>query len=509
MRSIRTALLSTLLGLLLTGPGAFAAQLGHTTFPNSGSEAAQGPFLEGLLLLHSFEYEDARTAFQKAQEIDPDFAMAYWGEAMTHNKPLWLREDRAAAREILERLAPTPEERLAKAPTEREKAYLQAVELLYGDGEKKERDRRFVDAMGAVAETFPEDLDAASFYALYILGTSYDQRDTSIYMRAAAVAEEIFAKNPNHPGAAHYLIHSYDDPVHAPLGLRPARVYADIAPDAIHALHMPSHIFLALGMWHETITSNAASFAASERRRDRLGNERYTHDYHSLSWLHYALLQVGRTDEAKAKLDMVLDDAADFPKKKTHSGAAIFWATHVVETGNLGLPVPDIDTDHLSTNAFAAFSLAKGLQALGRDDVDGASTILADLRERLAGDATPETEQHCATSYAEVDTTSAEIIEAELTALIDLEKGNVDAALAQLEAATLLEGSLPFGVGPPEPVKPSFELLGEVLLKLGRTDAARERFEQSLARAPRRARSIAGLAAAGAAPSVDTDIAAP
>lgn len=482
-----------ILGLI---PGLAFAQLGYTDFPNSGKAEAQAPFLEGLLLLHSFEYEDARDAFRKAREIDPAFAMAYWGEAMTHSSPLWLREDRDAAREVLRDLAPTPEKRLERAPTEREKAYLRAVEILFGEGEKLQRDLAYAEAMGAMKKAFPKDLDAASFYALALLGTNHDDRDTAIYMRAAAVVEEVFAQNPKHPGAAHYLIHSYDDPLHAPLGLRAARVYAGVAPDAVHALHMPSHVFLALGMWDETVTSNEASFVASERRRDRLGEPRHEHDYHSLSWLHYALLQQGRFREAKTKLDIFLADAADFPEERTHGTAAIMWAVHVVETGSLDLPAPKVDMEPLSANRLSAFLFARGRIALRRGDLASASKDLAELDQRLAAGATAKSEQHCATSYAQVETTSAQILQAELAALIALAEGKTDMALAKLEAATVLEKTLPFGSGPADPIKSSFELFGEVLLELGRPEAAREQFEAALARAPRRAHALSGLAEA-------------
>ena len=489
---IRT--LSTLI-FLLSVPTLAIAQLGQTDFPNSGSEAAQEPFLEGLLLLHSFEYDDAQTAFQKAQTVDPDFAMAYWGEAMTYNKPLWLREDLEAARGALERLGATPEERLAKAPTEREKGYLQAVEILYGEGEKIDRDLAYADAMDDVMKRFPDDLDAASFYALALLGTCHDERDTAVYMRAAAVVEEVFAKNPNHPGAAHYLIHSYDDPVHAPLGLRAAHVYAGIAPDAVHALHMPSHIFLALGMWDETVASNIDSFVASERRRDRLGKERFEHDYHSLSWLHYALLQQGRFEEARKRLEIFLADARDFDEQQPHAGAASMWATYVIESKTRDLPPPDVNMEYLSANNLAAFAYAKGWLALQDGDVDKAKQELHDLRQRLNTGATAETEQHCATSYAPVETTSAQILEAGLAALIQLREGATEDALAKLEAATVLEETLPFGAGPADPIKPSFEMYGEALLELGRSDDARRQFEKALARNPKRAHALAGLAA--------------
>jgi tetratricopeptide (TPR) repeat protein len=214
------------------------ADLGRLEFTNSGAPEAQEAFTRGVLLLHSFEYADAAEAFRKAQQLDPGFAMAYWGEAMTYNHSLWGEQDREAAWQVLKRLGQTQEARLAVAPTEREKKYLTAVEILYGEGTKLERDIAYAEAMRRLSERYPADDEAKAFYAVALLGTAHDGRDHTIYMRAAAQAEEVFRANPRHPGAVHYLIHSYDDPVHAPLGLRAARAYSDIAPAASHAQHM-------------------------------------------------------------------------------------------------------------------------------------------------------------------------------------------------------------------------------------------------------------------------------
>src|SRR4051794_39705927 len=276
-----------ILGSLAAASAAMASpeELGSIDFPTSGSPAAQPLFLKGALLLHSFEYPDAAEEFRAAQQKEPGFAMAYWGEAMTCNHPLWMQQDRDAARKVLERLAPTRDARRSKAPTERERMYLDAVEILYGEGEKEARDREYAAAMRRLHERFPEDLDAASLYALALLGTCERKRDTAVYMQAAAIAEDVFAKNPHHPGAAHYLIHCYDDPVHAPLGMRAARVYSKIAPAAVHALHMPSHIFFASGMWEDSVASNEQSWAASVERAKRKKLSAADHSFHALSWL--------------------------------------------------------------------------------------------------------------------------------------------------------------------------------------------------------------------------------
>ena len=296
------------LGLFSAGP-APAAELGRVAFVNSGSEEAQEPFQQGVAALHSFFYDEAADLFREAQRRDPGFAMAYWGEALTHNHPLWRQQDRDAALEALGKLAPTRQERAAKAPTERERAYLETVEILYGDGEKHERDVAYREALRRLAERFPDDPEARALHALAIQGAAETAHQTGgadvipARMESAGILEELFDRHPDHPGVLHYLIHAYDDPVHAPLGLRPARIYAEVAPEANHALHMPSHIFLQLGMWERVVASNEDAVAASEAWVERRGHARDKIDLHSLSWLHYARLQLGQT-EAGARATM-------------------------------------------------------------------------------------------------------------------------------------------------------------------------------------------------------------
>src|SRR5258708_5524860 len=176
-----------------------------------------------------------------------------------------MEQDLEAARAVLNRLAPTAEERSAKAPTPREKAYMGSLELLYGRGEKAERDRAYSEAMGALSEKFPDDPDAAAFYALSLLGTAHEGRDIPTYMKAAGILEPLFYRYPQHPGIAHYLIHACDDPVHASLALPAARAYSKIAPDAGHAQHMCSHIFLALGMWDDVVRANETAISVVNR----------------------------------------------------------------------------------------------------------------------------------------------------------------------------------------------------------------------------------------------------
>ncbi len=465
------------------------AEYGKTTFPTSGAPEAQGAFLKGLLMLHSFEYEDAREAFQEAQRIDPNFAMAYWGEAMTHNHPIWMEQDREAARAALAKLASDSAGRLAKAATEREKDYLRALDVLFGDGEKKERDLAYAEAMGRLAAKYPDDLDAAAFHAVALLGTCHEGRDFSIYMKAAAIVEEVFAKNPQHPGAAHYLIHSYDDPIHAPLGLRPARVYAKIAPAASHALHMPSHIFFAMGMWDEASKSNENSYAAAkawaERKHVPLGG----HGYHAIWWLSYSYLQQGKYAEARKLLDIVEEN---FNQNRSsgmaRSHLVRMRAAYLIETQkwNSDALRVKLEASEMSLGTAAIDLFVNGLAALKTGNRAAAERALDDIKARRALSPKESAEYK----------NGAEIVELELEALLKLGDGKSEAAIELMTNATTIEDAMPLDFGPPWPTKPSHELFGEILLNLNRPAEAMQQFKLALKRAPRRASSLLGLARA-------------
>jgi tetratricopeptide (TPR) repeat protein len=467
-----------------------AAGYGATDFPTSGADDAQKPFLRGLLMLHSFEYVSARSAFQEAQRRDPDFAMAHWGEAMTHNHPVWMEQDREAALGALRDLGETCEARLDAAPTAREQEYLKTTHVLYGacaddPAGKEARDDAYREAMADLAAQYPEDLDARAFYALSILGTAHEGRDFAVYMQAAAEAEAVFDANPEHPGAAHYLIHAYDDPVHAPLGLRPARVYADIAPGASHALHMPSHIFFALGMWERGAASNVDSYRAAARTTERRGEPLNGHGYHALHWLAYARAQQGQYDEARSVVETALAHADSTEGDRGYEGfiTSTYLAAHVVETGRwdaLDRLVPD--TTGLSPRAGATLHAARGMAALERDDRAAAEAALGAAR------------QHAAAGDDEL-----QLPVLQLEGLLRLDAGKTDAALDALRRAAEREGEMPLDFGPPWPVKPSHELLGDVLLRLERPAEAQRQYEAALERYPGRALSTWGRARAAAA----------
>jgi tetratricopeptide (TPR) repeat protein len=235
-------------------------RLGAVVFPNSGSAAAQAHFLRGVAWLHSFGYEDAIDAFRAAQKIDPSFALAYWGEAMSFSQPLWFFEEVDQGRAALAKLGATSGARIARAKTPREQGFLRAAEALFGPGDTSARAAAHAQAMAKVAAENPADDEAQTFYALALLAT-LPRGDASLPLRrqAGGIAEKVFARNPNHPGAAHYILHAYDHVTLASRGLPAARVYAKIAPAASHALHMPAHAFLQAGLSDEAAATEQPS----------------------------------------------------------------------------------------------------------------------------------------------------------------------------------------------------------------------------------------------------------
>ena len=452
--------------------------VGVVSFANSGAPAAQEPFLRGLALLHNFEYPTAAVSFRKAQEIDPSFAMAYWGEAMTYTHPIWFQQDLAAARAVLAR---TP-----KAKTERERDYLRTLDVLYGEGSKTERDFKYADAMAALHAKYPDDVDATAFYALAILGTAHEGRDFATYMRAASLLEEVFPSNRRHPGVLHYLIHSYDDPIHAPLGMRAARLYGGVAPNAGHALHMTSHIFIAMGMWDEVIDANRR--AIDVVNRERAAASKPAGDCgHYPTWLHYAYLQRKRLDDANKALEacrasafaetFVSGGAMDSPEGRLREYADMV-AAHVAAGNTIAIP-----KDVKPPGALFTLTYAEVLAAAQRGDAAAVSAAAA----RLHTLPLPEKEANPTRSIR------AAVMLQEADALQRIAAGKGAEAIPILEAAAKAERAMPLEFGPPVVPKPAAELLAEQLMVLGRTGEAEAAFRSALERAPGRTVAVSGL----------------
>jgi hypothetical protein len=291
-------------------------QLGTVHFPTTCTEGVQKSFERGVALLHSFWYEEAQRQFEQVAQDDPNCAMAHWGISMSLWHQLWNHPD---GKTIKKGKAEVKRAQALHSHEDRERGYIAAAEAFYGgrkDRTYQSRATAYSNAMEAAYEHHPEDLEAAAFYALSLLASA-PNHDTTFanQKKAAAVLEKLFAETPDHPGVAHYLIHSYDSPQMAQLGLPAARRYAKIAPASPHALHMPSHIFARLGLWQDDINSNLASIAATRKTAAmHMGGE--SHQFHAMDFLEYAYLQAGR----EAGAQRLIDEIKAMPSQKDMSG---------------------------------------------------------------------------------------------------------------------------------------------------------------------------------------------
>src|SRR5262245_49319211 len=389
MKGCRYLFLLVLLVSCSAGIGAqapAAVEFGTVNFPTSAKPAAQGPFLVGVKGLYNFEFDIAADAFREAQKADPAFALGYWGEAMSYNHPLWAEQDLAAARKALERLAPTAAARAAKAPAGKERELVEAADILFGAGDKLTRDIAYSQAMGRVHAKYPQDDELTVMYVLSLLGTARPgEKTTRNAMQAASMALDVFNRHPQHPGAAHFIIHSFDDPDHAILSLPAARAYSKIAPSAAHALHMPSHIFVQLGMWDDVIASNVVAYKAAVDLADKKNLPRGREDFHTLSWLQYAYLQEGKFDDAQRCVDMakaVADKNMDNPRIR--DGYAGMKARQIVETEKwekLALSSGAVrDGGAPGYDGSAAYVFAAGFSAAHLGDLATANVALEKLK---------------------------------------------------------------------------------------------------------------------------------
>src|SRR5208282_267941 len=318
-------------------------KLGTVNFPTSCSPDAQKSFEHAVALLHSFQYTAAENAFEAVANTDKHCAMARWGEAMALYHQLWDNPDKKtlkAGRKDLE------QGRKISPQTDREKEFIEAA-LLFFDPDKKldeeTRAHRYSDAMGKMHEKYPDDTEVAAFYALSLL--TWDPPDDKNYAnrrKAIAVLNKLYAANPDHPGAAHYLIHAADRPELAPLALEAARRYVQIAPGSSHAIHMPSHIFSRLGLWQESIESNLAAAAAAEREINaHLAEPHYA--FHPMDYLEYAYLQSGREKDAWHVIEQ-LDTVPGAKPEDRASVKAYFTARYYLELHDwshaAALPLP-------------------------------------------------------------------------------------------------------------------------------------------------------------------------
>ena len=468
--------------------------LGHIDFPTTtNSEQAQAVFIEGMLLLHLFEYTFAQDKFKQAQQLDPGFVMAYWGEAMTHNHPIWDEQKRDEAMTVLTRLGRSPEARQSKTKSQKEKDYLKALDLLYGEGPKVQRDKAYMQHMQQMAINYADDHEVQLFYALAIIGASAGVRDVPAYMQSTAISQRVFYANRDHPGAAHYLIHGVDDPVHAPLGLEAARTLQVLAPDAGHSQHMTSHIFTAVGMWDDVVSANVSAVKVSNQMAVSRGKPARNWGHYNY-WLLYGLLQQGRHDDAAILLKAAYKDAVDsgvvptqplvLDSDDSQIGSLVqMWARYMIETRGKDRQMAKWEFN--MADAFDPnlnYQFVQALDASRDDKIATAKQHLAAFQSLKAdlNTAIYAKQRQAPTDLLYLD--RLKVMDLEIQAAIALAEQQADVAIEFAREASRLEGEMPFAFGPPFVDLPSAEMLGGILLSNGQFDEAVEAYEIQAAR---------------------------
>ncbi len=469
-------------------------KLGTVNFATSCSAAAQPQFNRAVALLHSFQFGAAIEGFNATLATDASCGIASWGIALSH----WGNPMAAGLKPTgqLEKGRDTVARgRATGARTARERAYLEAAARLYQDFEKTEQRARvlaYESAMAQVAAAYPDDTEAQIFYAL-ALAAAADPADKTYarQLKAGAILEKMFAQQPEHPGLAHYIIHAYDVPPLAGRALAAARRYAQIAPSAPHALHMPSHTFTRVGSWQESIDTNIAA-AAAARREGQTGEELHASDYQA-----YAYLQSGQDEAARRLLASLPEIAARLGAPAAGSGAAsapaAFFALAAIPARYALERGAWADAARLEprpsafpyTEAITWF--ARGLGAAHNGDPAGAraaAAALAQLRDRL----TQANETYWALQV--------EIQRRDVAAWMALAEGHNEDALREMRAAAELEDSTEKSAVTPGPIAPARELLGEMLLQRRQPAEARREFEATLTKEPNRFRALYGAARA-------------
>ena len=469
-------------------PAGDPSRLGKVSFPVSCDTSVQQQFSSAVAMLHSFWYEKASETFAAIAAKDPTCGMAYWGIAMTYYHQVWQAPGPA---DLKAGAGAAEKAKLAGAKTQRERDYIAAIETFYKDADQldyRTRALAYEKAMDQLQARYPDDHEAAIFYALALLATAPPTDKTYVNQKkAGAILEPLFAEQPEHPGIAHYIIHAYDYPPLADRALDAARRYAQIAPDSPHALHMPSHIFTRLGLWQESIDSNLLS-AASAQKNNAPGNELHAKDY-----LIYAYLQGGQDREAKRALDAPPPGRPDDPQYMAWlyamSGSPARYAVERhrwAEAAALLIPPNTFPGGRAAwTEANLHFARALGASHTGQIDVAESEVHqLASLRDTL----TQVNDSYWA-DQVDIQRQTA-------TAWMTLAKGNPENALTQMRFAAEHEDRTDKNNVTPGVILPARELLGEMLLELKQPAQAMTEFEATLRTAPNRFNALAGAARA-------------
>jgi len=480
-----------IVALTALSPPALMGQhdLGTVDFETSCSSEVASDFERGLALLHHMMYEQAEEVFDTVADDDPSCAMAYWGMAMTQLHPLWappsgqdIQKGREAVREAKAR----------EVPTERERAYIDAIAAYFEEASERSHPERLSaleNAQGQIHEAYPEDVDAGAFYALSHLATAPpDDKDFTHQRRAGALLEKLHEEHPEHPGLFHYTIHAYDNPALAERAVDIARGYDKLAPNVPHALHMPSHIFVRLGIWEEVIDWNRRSAEAALEQP--VAGSTSMHHAHALDYLMYAYLQQGQDQSARE----VLDEISAVDNYQDHFGAAYSLAAvparYALERGAWA------EAARLSTRIQDAFPwekypqyeaityFARGLGAARSGDLDTARETI-DTLDDLHEQTTEAGENYWAVHV--------DVKRKTIAAWITYADGQHGEAVDLMREAAELEDSVDKHPVTPGAVRPAREMLGDMLVLLERPEDAIEAYQAALEGAPNRFNSLYGI----------------
>ncbi len=478
-----------------------SAHLGTLEFDVTGSEEAKVRFNEAMLLLHSFEYTDAAEAFQQTIALDSTFAMAYWGEAMSLNHALWQEQDFEKGIEVLAGLDTSAEGRVDKSATALEKDFMRAVNILYGSGNKASRDSSYCMFMESLYNKYPGNNEVATFYSLSLIGWGTTDKNKKHFEKAAEIALEVLERNPQHPGALHYTIHAYDDPEFAEQALEVADKYAGVAPDAGHALHMPTHTYLALGKWDKVVTSNIESWEAEKARKERKGLDNNALGYHAYHWLQYGRLQLGDKETARLMVDSMQQYCEELPSPRARAHMVLLKTTYLVGTDDYDSGVPDIEVDMSDLNIVtrAKNYYVKGMSAYYENQADLLDSVILHLANervieelKISGTGVRMCGNINRSITTQTDLLEAETMELQLRAMRAWLDKDAEKTEAFLVRSTELHTEAGYSYGPPNIVKPSFEMYGEWLLENDRAEEALAQFERSLEMAPNKTQSVQG-----------------
>ena len=482
----KSVFFASVIVLALTLPAlAQEDKLGKVSFSTSCDPKVQAQFERGVAMLHSFWYSAGEKIFSDVLAQDPSCAIATWGiAALLMSNPL--AGAGSSPKGAAQAQAAIEQGRKIGAKTQRERDYIEAVASYYEDWTNRyenDRQKSRAKAYEALAARYPEDDEAQIFYALYLAGTQSQAEQTyATYLKSASILEKQFTKYPDHPGVAHYLIHSYDAPPIAQKGLPAARRYASIAPAAPHALHMPSHIFTRVGAWADSAATNQRSADAAKKGNDK------DEQMHALDYMVYAYLQLARDNDAR----LVMEEAAQVSGFLRPAGPYAFAAIparHAIERGDwsAAMKLQPIANDLHYTEALTRFARALGAARSG--DSASAETEaghLARLRDTLK------------TTKNDYWATEVEVSRLAASAWTALALGKKDEAVKLMRSAADMEDKNEKHIVTPGRIVPARELLGQMLLELKRPAEALKEFEASQIREPNRFHGFAGAAQAAA-----------